>query len=92
VDSDAKKAELYRNGLNIQLQDRLVQNLSLPYNDLASTAIDQDRTMRACVVAEENNRKRTTPGPTRGSSSCAPPKYHMVYTTPTGQPRRPPQS
>jgi hypothetical protein len=40
VDSDAKKAELYRKGLNIQLQDRLVQNLNLSYDDLASTAID----------------------------------------------------
>jgi hypothetical protein len=43
VDSDAKKAELYRKGLNIQLQDRLVQNLNLSYNELASTAIDQRR-------------------------------------------------
>jgi hypothetical protein len=40
VDSDAKKADLYRKRLNIQLQDRLVQNLNLSYNDLASTAID----------------------------------------------------
>jgi hypothetical protein len=41
VDSDAKKAELYRKGLNIQLQDRLIHNLNLSYNDLASTAIHQ---------------------------------------------------
>jgi hypothetical protein len=88
MDSDAKKAELYRKGLNIQLQDRFVQNLSLSYNDLASTAIDQEGTMKACEVAEE--KKRTTPGPTRGSSSGAPPKYHMVYTPPAGLPRRPP--
>jgi hypothetical protein len=89
MDSDAKKAELYRKGLNIQLQDRFVQNLSLSYNDLASTAIDQEGTMKACEVAEE--KKRTTPGPTRGSSSGAPPKYHMVYTPHAGLPRRPPQ-
>jgi hypothetical protein len=38
VDTDAKMAELYRKGLNIQLQDHLIQNLSLSYN-LASTAI-----------------------------------------------------
>jgi hypothetical protein len=40
VDTDAKKAELYHKGLNIQLSDRLNQNLSLSYNDLASTAIN----------------------------------------------------
>jgi hypothetical protein len=40
VDSDANKAELYRKGLNIQLQDCLVQNLNLSYNYPASIAID----------------------------------------------------
>jgi hypothetical protein len=76
VDSDAKKAELYRKGLNIQLQDRLVQNLNLSCNDLASTAIDQEGTMRACEVAKEKKKKkkkkRTMPGPIGGSSSGAP--------------------
>jgi hypothetical protein len=75
VDSDAKKAELYRKGLNIQLQDRLVQNLNLSCNDLASTAIDQEGTMRACEVAKEKKKKkkkRTMPGPIGGSSSSAP--------------------
>jgi hypothetical protein len=90
VDSDAKKGELYRMGLNIQLQDHLVKNLSLSYNDPASTAIDQEGTMRACEVAEEK-RKRTTPRPTEGSSSSAPPQYCIVYTPPAGQQRRPPQ-
>jgi hypothetical protein len=42
MDSDAKKVELYHMGLNIQFQDRLVQNLNLSYIDLASTAIDQE--------------------------------------------------
>jgi hypothetical protein len=83
VDSDAKKVELYRNGLNIQLQNRLIQNLNLSYNDLASTTIDQEGTMKACEAAEEMKRKRTMPGPTGGSSSGAPPKYCMVYTPPT---------
>jgi hypothetical protein len=90
VDSDAKKAGLYHKGLNIQLQGHLVQNLNLYYNDLASTAIDQEGTMRACEMFEEKKRKRTTPRPAGGSSSGAPPKYRMVYTPPAGQPRRPP--
>jgi hypothetical protein len=88
MDSDAKKAELYCKGLNIQLQDRLVQNLNLSYNDLASTTIDQEGTMRACEVVEEKKRKRTTLGPTGDCSSGVPPKYHMVYTPPAGQPHR----
>jgi hypothetical protein len=64
VDSDAKKVELYCKGLNIQLQDRLIQNLNISYNDLASTAIDQEGTMKACEVAEEKKMKRAMPGPT----------------------------
>jgi hypothetical protein len=32
--------------------------------------------MKACEAAEE--KKRTMLGPTEGSSSIAPPKYHMV--------------
>jgi hypothetical protein len=59
VDTDAKKVELYHKGLDIQLQDRLIQNLSLSYNDLASTAIDQEDIMKACEVVEEKKRKRT---------------------------------
>jgi hypothetical protein len=86
VDSNAKKAELYRKGLNIQLQDHFIQNLNLSYNDLASTAIDQEDTMKACEVAEEKKKKRTISGATGGSSSGAPPKYRMVYTPPVGQP------
>jgi 4-diphosphocytidyl-2C-methyl-D-erythritol kinase len=91
VDTDAKKAKLYRKGLNIQLQDHLTQYLSLSYNDLASTAIDQDCTVKACEAAEENKRKRIMSGSTGGSSSIAPPKYRMVYMSPAGQPRQPPQ-
>jgi hypothetical protein len=89
VDADANKAKLYHKGLNIQLQDHLIQNLSLSYNDLASTTIDQEGTMKACEVAEEKKRKRTMLGPTGGSSSSASPKCRMVYTPPVGQPCRP---
>jgi hypothetical protein len=90
MDSDTKKAEIYRKGLNIQLQACLVQNLSLSYNDLASIAIDKEGTMRACEVAEEKKGTKTTPGPTGGSSNGAPPKYCMVYTPPAGQSCQPP--
>jgi hypothetical protein len=85
VDSDAKKAELFRKGLTIQLQDRLILSQNLSYNKLASAAIDQEGTMKACEVAKEKKRKRAMSGPSGGSSSGAPPKYRMVCTPPAGQ-------
>jgi hypothetical protein len=90
VDTDAKKAELFRKGLTIQFQDRLILSHNLAYNELASVAIDQDGTMKACEAAEEKKKKRAVSGPSGGSSSSAPPKYYMIYTPPAGQPRRPP--
>jgi hypothetical protein len=90
VDTDAKKVELFRKGLTIQLQDRLILSQNLSYNELASAAIDQEGTMKACKAAEEKTRKRAVSGPSGGGSSSAPPKYRMIYTPPTGQRRRPP--
>jgi hypothetical protein len=90
VNTDANKVELYHKRLNIQLQDHLIQNLSLSYNDLTSTAIDQEGTKKAYEAAEEKKRKSTTSGPTRGSSNSGPPKYRMVYTPPVRQPCQPP--
>jgi hypothetical protein len=90
VDTDAKKAELFRKGLTIQLQDRLILSQNLSYNELASAAIDQEGTMKACEVAEEKKRKRAVSGSFRGSSSGACLKYRMVYTPPAGQPCCPP--
>jgi hypothetical protein len=91
IDTNEKKAELYRMGLMIQLQGHLIPTQNLPYNDLASATIDQEGTMKACDIVEEKKMKRTMPRSSRGSSSGAPPKYHMVYTPPAGQPCRPPQ-
>jgi hypothetical protein len=86
IDTNEKKANLYRNGLTIQLQDYLVQSPNLSYNDLASAAIDQERTMKAVAEAEEKKRKRTMPGSSDiGGSGGAPPKYRMVYAPPSGQ-------
>jgi hypothetical protein len=45
--------------------------------------------MKACEAAEEKKRKRTMLGPTEGSSSIAPPKYHMVSMPLARQPLRP---
>jgi hypothetical protein len=92
VDMDEKKANLYRVGLTIHLQEHLMHLSSLSYNELASAAIDQERMMKAVAEADEKKRKRMMPGSTgSGSSSGAPPKYRMVYTPPGGQLRRPQQ-
>jgi hypothetical protein len=86
VDTDEKKANLYRAGLTIHLQERLVHLSSLSYNELASGAIDQERMMKVVDEVDEKKRKRMMPGSAgSGSSSGAPPKYHMVYTPPGGQ-------
>jgi hypothetical protein len=84
IDNDAKKVELYRQVLTIQLQDHFILSQNLSYNNVASAAIDQEGTMRAYEAADEKKRKRTMPGSSRGSSSDAPPKYHMVYMPPAG--------
>jgi hypothetical protein len=80
VDTDVKKAELFHKGLTIQLQDRLILSQNLSYNELASAAIDQEGTMKACEAGEEKKRKRAVSGPFGGGSNSAPLKYHMIYT------------
>jgi hypothetical protein len=85
IDTGERKAELYRKGLTIQLQDHLILSPNLSYNDLASAATDHEGTIRACEAAEEKKRKRTMPGSSGGSSSSAPLKYRMVYTPHVGQ-------
>jgi hypothetical protein len=92
VDTDEKKANLYREGLTVHLEERLGLSPNLSYNKLASATIDQERLMKAIVEADEKKRKRMMP---RSSASCgssgAPPKYCMVYTPPQGQQRQPQQ-
>jgi hypothetical protein len=84
IDTDVKKASLYRVGLTIHLQECLVHLSSLSYNKLASATIDQERMMNAVAKADE--KKRMMPGSIgSGSSSGAPPKYRMVYTRPQQQ-------
>jgi hypothetical protein len=92
IDTDEKKANLYRAGLTIHLQERLVHLSNLSYNELASAATDQERIMKAVAAADEKRRKKMMPESARsGSSSGAPPKYRMVYTPPGGQLRQPQQ-
>jgi hypothetical protein len=58
VDTDEKKAELFRNGMSLQLQDRLVLRRYLSFNALVSTMIEQEGLYHAVLVEEEKMRKR----------------------------------
>jgi hypothetical protein len=49
VDTDEKKANLYREGLTVHLQEHLGLTPNLSYNELASAAIDQERLMKAVI-------------------------------------------
>jgi hypothetical protein len=89
---DEKKANLYRAGLTIHLQEHPVHLSSLSYNELVSAAIIQERMMKVVAKADEKKRKRMMPGSAgSGSSSGAPPKYRMVYIPPGGQLHQPQQ-
>jgi hypothetical protein len=92
VYTDEKKANLYREGLTVHLQERLGLSPNLSYNELASVANDQERLMKAVAEVNEKKRKRMMhASSTSGGSSAPPPKYRIVYTPPGGQLRRPQQ-
>jgi hypothetical protein len=86
VDTDENKANIYRYGLLIHLQERLGLSSNLSYYQLVSVTIDQERLMKAIAEADEKKSKRMMSGSSvSGGSSSAPPKYRMIYTPPRGQ-------
>jgi hypothetical protein len=91
VDTDEKKADLFRKGLSLPLQDRLVRFCDMSFNALVSIAIEQEGTYKALLV-EEKMRKITLSGPSKEGTGGAPPKYHLVYTPSVGKARVPPPS
>jgi hypothetical protein len=92
VDTDEKKANLYREGLATHLQVHLVLFFNLSYNDLVSAAIDQERLMKDVAEADEKKRKiMMSRSFGSGGSSGASPKYRTLYTPPSGQLCHPPQ-
>jgi hypothetical protein len=80
-DTDEKKMALFRQGLNSVLREYLTLFQGCTLNDLVSTSIEQEDACHAHM--EEERKKRPMSRPTGG----APPKYHLVYTPPLGQPR-----
>jgi hypothetical protein len=73
VDTNEKKANLYRAALTVHLQEHLRQLSTLTYNDSASAAIDQERLMKAVAEADGKKRKGMMPASTgSGNSSDSP--------------------
>jgi hypothetical protein len=85
VDTDEKKAELFRNGLSLQLQGHLVLHRDLSFDALVSAVIEQEGLYQAVLAEEEKMRKRALSGPSEDSIERAPPKYHLVYTPSAGK-------
>jgi hypothetical protein len=85
VDTNEKKAELFKRGLSLLLQDRLVQFYDTSFNTLVSATIEQDGTYQALFVEEEEKRKRDLLEPLDDSIEGAPPKYRLVYTSSAGK-------
>jgi len=79
ADTDAKKRDSFRAGLNAKLKERLAQVTNVSYHDLVSAAIIQEDAMKA--VQEEKRKKRAI----GTSSGSAPPRYKLALTSPTGQ-------
>jgi hypothetical protein len=90
VDTDDKKAELFKRGLSLPLQDCLVQLRGVSFNTLVSAAIEQEGTYITLLVEEEKMRKRASLRHLEDSIGDAPPKYHLVYTPSVGKSRVPP--
>jgi hypothetical protein len=84
--TDEKKMALFRQGLNPVLCEHLTLFQGCTLNELVNASIKKEDACYARV--EEERKKRPLSGPTGG----APPKYHLVYTPPSGQPCGPPLS
>jgi hypothetical protein len=85
IDTDEKKAELFRRGLSLPLQDRWVQISDMPFNALVTAAIDHEGTCRALLAEEEKMRKRVALRHSEDSTGGAPSKYRRVYTPSVGK-------
>jgi DNA-directed RNA polymerase specialized sigma54-like protein len=76
----------YSKGFGPVLHEHLTLFQGCTLNELVSASIEQEDACHARL--EEERKKRPPPRPTGG----APPKYHLVYTPPSGQPHDPPSS
>jgi hypothetical protein len=71
ADSDAKKQDRFRCGLNTKLKERLNLVRTNSFNELVNMAITQDD----CITTHHAEKKRKAP---TGPSGAQPPRYCLV--------------
>jgi hypothetical protein len=81
VDSDARKRDHFRRGLNTKLKERLNLVRAGSFNELVNMAITQED----CISAHRAEKKRKTP---TGPATTQPSRYRLV---PSNAPRAPPR-
>ena len=74
ADSDAKKQDRFRCGLNTKLMERLNLVRLNSFNELVNMAITQDN----CITPHRAEKKRKAP---TGPSGAQPPRYCLVQNT-----------
>jgi hypothetical protein len=80
--TDAKKGDCFRRGLNTKLKERLNLVKTDTFNELVNMAITQED----CISAHQAEKKRKIP---TGPSSVQPLRYRLVQNT---SPRAPPRN
>ena len=83
ADTDAKKQDCFRCGLNTKLKERLNIVCTNSFNELVNMAITQDD----CITTHRAEKKRKAP---TGPSGAQSPRYHLVQNTVFRTPRRNP--
>jgi hypothetical protein len=81
ADSDARKRDRFRRGLNTKLKERLNLVRADNFNDLVNMAITQED----CISAHRAEKKRKAP---TGPATTQPSRYRLV---PSNAPRAPPR-
>ena len=84
MDSDAKRQDCFRRGLNTKLQNKLALTTCANFTELVNKAITQED----ATLAHKVDKKRKAHV---GSSSSAPQRYKIVQTGNQQAPRRPMQ-
>jgi hypothetical protein len=74
ADTDARKRDRFRRGLNTKLKERLNLVRADNFNKLVNMAITQED----CILAHQAEKKRKTP---TGPSNTQPPRYRLVQNT-----------
>jgi hypothetical protein len=82
ADTDARKCDRFRRGLNTKLKEWLNLVKADNFNELVNMAITQED----CIAAHQAEKKRKAP---TGPATSQPPRYRLV---PSNAPRAPPRS